>query len=237
MKMLLEISNLSSGYQDTIIINEIDMKINKSEIVTIIGPNGAGKSTLLKTIFGIIKPKNGEIKFKERQIGRFEPFKIFQLGVSYVPQIENIFPSLTVMENLDVGFYTSNIKNVEKELDRIFSIFPSLDQKKSTKAGNLSGGERQMLAIARALIGDPDLLLLDEPTASLAPGLVNEIMEKLITIKKSGTSILLVEQNAKKSLEIADRCYVLVMGKNFFDGKSSEIINNKELGKLYLGNK
>ncbi len=237
MKILLKISNLSSGYQDTIIINEIDMKINESEIVTIIGPNGAGKSTLLKTIFGIIKPKNGEIRFKERQIERFEPFKIFQLGISYVPQIENIFPSLTVMENLDVGFYTSNIKNVEKELDRIFNIFPSLGQKKSTKAGNLSGGERQMLAIARALIGDPDLLLLDEPTASLAPGLVNEIMEKLITIKKSGTSILLVEQNAKKSLEIADRCYVLVMGKNFFDGKSSEIINNKELGKLYLGNK
>lgn len=237
MKMLLEISNLSSGYQDTIIINEIDMKINESEIVTIIGPNGAGKSTLLKTIFGIIKPKNGEIKFKEIRIEKLEPFKIFQSGISYVPQIENIFPSLTVMENLDVGFYTSNIKNVEKELDRIFSIFTSLGQKKSIKAGNLSGGERQMLAIARALIGNPDLLLLDEPTASLAPGLVNEIMEKLITIKKSGTSILLVEQNAKKSLEIADRCYVLVMGKNFFDGKSSEIINNKELGKLYLGSK
>ena len=134
MKILLKISNLSSGYQDTIIINEIDMKINESEIVTIIGPNGAGKSTLLKTIFGIIKPKNGEIRFKERQIERFEPFKIFQLGISYVPQIENIFPSLTVMENLDVGFYTSNIKNVEKELDRIFNIFPSLWQKKSTKA-------------------------------------------------------------------------------------------------------
>ena len=166
-----------------------------------------------------------------------KPFRIFEKGISYVPQVENIFSNLTISENLDIGFYTSKIKDTGNELDKIYSLFPQLKDKKSIKSGNLSGGERQMLAIARALIGDPKLLLLDEPTASLAPNLVSEIMQKLIQIKDSGTSILLVEQNAKKSLAISDRCYVLAMVKNFFDGKASEVINNKELGRMFLGSK
>ena len=166
-----------------------------------------------------------------------KPFRVFEKGISYVPQVENIFSNLTVSENLDIGFYTSKINDPKNELDKIYSIFPQLKNKKSIKSGNLSGGERQMLAIARALIGDPKLLLLDEPTASLAPNLVSEIMQKLIQIKDSGTSILLVEQNAKKSLDISERCYVLVMGKNFFEGKASEVIQNKELGRMFLGNK
>ena len=145
--------------------------------------------------------------------------------------------NLTISENLDIGFYTSKINAPKNELDKIYSIFPQLKNKKSIKSGNLSGGERQMLAISRALIGDPKLLLLDDPTASLAPNLVSEIMQKLIQIKDSGTSILLVEQNAKKSLDISERCYVLVMGKNFFEGKASEVIQNKELGRMFLGNK
>ena len=234
---MFKVSGLHSGYDGTIIIEDIDLNVQTDEIVTIIGPNGSGKSTLLKSIFGIVKPQQGKIEFLNEQITGMKPFRVFEKGISYVPQVENIFSNLTISENLDIGFYTSKIKDTKDELDKIYSIFPQLKNKNSIKSGNLSGGERQMLAIARALIGDPKLLLLDEPTASLAPNLVNEIMQKLIQIKESGTSILLVEQNAKKSLAISDRCYVLAMGKNFFDGKASEVINNKELGRMFLGSK
>ena len=229
---MFEVSGLHSGYDGTIIIEDININVQHNEIVTIIGPNGSGKSTLLKSIFGIVKPQQGKIEFLNEQITGMKPFRVFEKGISYVPQVENIFSNLTISENLDIGFYTSKIKDTKTELDKIYSFFPQLKNKKSIKSGNLSGGERQMLAIARALIGNPKLLLLDEPTASLAPNLVNEIMQKLIQIKDSGTSMLLVEQNAKKSLDISDRCYVLVMGKNFFEGKASEIIQNKELGLL-----
>ena len=234
---MFKVSGLHSGYDGTIIIEDIDLNVQTDEIVTIIGPNGSGKSTLLKSIFGIVKPQKGQIEFLNEQITGMKPFRVFEKGISYVPQVENIFSNLTISENLDIGFYTSKIKDTKNELDKIYSIFPQLKNKNSIKSGNLSGGERQMLAIARALIGDPKLLLLDEPTASLAPNLVSEIMQKLIQIKESGTSILLVEQNAKKSLAISDRCYVLAMGKNFFDGKASEVINNKELGRMFLGSK
>ncbi|MGE4595741.1 MAG: ABC transporter ATP-binding protein [Nitrososphaerales archaeon] len=234
---MFKVSGLHSGYDGTIIIEDIDLNVQTDEIVTIIGPNGSGKSTLLKSIFGIVKPQQGKIEFLNESIIGIKPFRVFEKGISYVPQVENIFSNLTISENLDIGFYTSKIKDTKTELDKIYSIFPQLKNKNSIKSGNLSGGERQMLAIARALIGDPKLLLLDEPTASLAPNLVSEIMQKLIQIKESGTSILLVEQNAKKSLAISDRCYVLAMGKNFFDGKASEVINNRELGRMFLGSK
>ena len=234
---MFKVSGLHSGYDGTIIIEDIDLNVQTNEIVTIIGPNGSGKSTLLKSIFGIVKPQQGKIEFLNEQITGMKPFRVFEKGISYVPQVENIFSNLTISENLDIGFYTSKINDTKNELDKIYSFFPQLKNKKSIKSGNLSGGERQMLAIARALIGNPKLLLLDEPTASLAPNLVNEIMQKLIQIKDSGTSMLLVEQNAKKSLDISDRCYVLVMGKNFFEGKASEIIQNKELGRMFLGKK
>jgi len=234
---MFKVSGLHSGYDGTIIIEDIDLNVQTDEIVTIIGPNGSGKSTLLKSIFGIVKPQQGKIEFLNESIIGMKPFRVFEKGISYVPQVENIFSNLTISENLDIGFYTSKIKDTKNELDKIYSIFPQLKNKNSIKSGNLSGGERQMLAIARALIGDPKLLLLDEPTASLAPNLVSEIMQKLIQIKESGTSILLVEQNAKKSLAISDRCYVLAMGKNFFDGKASEVINNRELGRMFLGSK
>ena len=234
---MFKVSGLHSGYDGTIIIEDIDLNVQTDEIVTIIGPNGSGKSTLLKSIFGIVKPQQGKIEFLNESIIGIKPFRVFEKGISYVPQVENIFSNLTISENIDIGFYTSKIKDTITELDKIYSIFPQLKNKNSIKSGNLSGGERQMLAIARALIGDPKLLLLDEPTASLAPNLVSEIMQKLIQIKESGTSILLVEQNAKKSLAISDRCYVLAMGKNFFDGKASEVINNRELGRMFLGSK
>ena len=234
---MFKVSGLHSGYDGTIIIEDIELNVQTNEIVNIIGPNGSGKGTLLKSIFGIVKPQQGKVEFLNESITGRKPFRIFEKGISYVPQVENIFSNLTISENLDIGFYTSKIKDTGNELDKIYSLFPQLKDKKSIKSGNLSGGERQMLAIARALIGDPKLLLLDEPTASLAPNLVSEIMQKLIQIKDSGTSILLVEQNAKKSLAISYLCYVLAMGKNFFDGKASEVINNKELGRMFLGSK
>ena len=166
---MFKVSGLHSGYDGTIIIEDIDLNVQTDEIVTIIGPNGSGKSTLLKSIFGIVKPQQGQIEFLNEQITGMKPFRVFEKGISYVPQVENIFSNLTISENLDIGFYTSKIKDTKDELDKIYSIFPQLKNKNSIKSGNLSGGERQMLAIARALIGDPKLLLLDEPTASLAP--------------------------------------------------------------------
>ena len=180
---MFKVSGVHSGYDGTIIIEDININVQRDEIVTIIGPNGSGKSTLLKSIFGIVKPQQGKIEFLNEQITGMKPFRIFEKGISYVPQIENIFSNLTISENLDIGFYTSKINDTKNELDKIYSIFPQLKNKKSIKSGNLSGGERQMLAISRALIGDPKLLLLDEPTASLAPNLVSEIMQKLIQIK------------------------------------------------------
>ena len=189
---MFKVSGLHSGYDRTIIIEDIDLNVKTNEIVTIIGTKGSGKSTLLKSIFGIVKPQQGKIEFLNESITGMKPFRIFEKGFSYVPQLENIFSNLTISENLDIGFYTSKIKDPGKELEKIYSLFPQLKDKKSIKSGNLSGGERQMLAIARALIGDPKLLLLDEPTASLAPNLISEIMQKLIQIKDAGTSILLV---------------------------------------------
>ena len=158
---MFKVSGLHSGYDGTIIIEDIELNVQTNEIVNIIGPNGSGKSTLLKSIFGIVKPQQGKIEFLNESITGMKPFRIFEKGISYVPQVENIFSNLTISENLDIGFYTSKIKDIENELDKIYSLFPQLKDKKSIKSGNLSGGERQMLAIARALIGDPKLLLLD----------------------------------------------------------------------------
>ena len=152
---MFKVSGLHSGYDGTIIIEDIDLHVQNDEIVTIIGPNGSGKSTLLKSIFGIVKPQKGSVEFIDEEITSMKPFRIFEKGISYVPQVENIFSNLTISENLDIGFYTSKIKDTKNELDKIYSIFPQLKNKNSIKSGNLSGGERQMLAIARALIGDP----------------------------------------------------------------------------------
>lgn len=230
---MLTVENLSSGYDGTSIVNDVSIDIFQGEIVVIIGPNGCGKSTLLKTIFGLIKPYSGKIIFNGENITGSRPFDLVREGMGFVPQIDNVFPNLSVIENLEMGGY------LEKEPDfgKIYDIFPILRDKKKEKASSLSGGERQMLAIARALMTRPELILLDEPSAGLSPKMVEVLMEKIKDIGKGRTSVILVEQNTKSALSIADRGYIMVMGKKVFEGKADEILDHKEIGRLYLGKK
>ena len=230
---MLSAENIFSGYGETPVVQDVSVSAASGEIVVIIGPNGCGKSTLLKTIFGLIKPVSGKIFFNNEDITGSKPFELVGKGMGFVPQTENVFPGLSVMENLEMGGYT------RKSLDfnEIFGIFPLLQERKKEKASSLSGGERQMLAIARALMTKPELLLLDEPSAGLAPKMVEVVMGKIKEIKDGGSSVLLVEQNAKSALRIADRGYIMVMGKTVYEGKANEILDHKEIGRLYLGKK
>lgn len=230
---MLQVSDVSSGYGKMIIVRGIDLVVEKDEIVVIIGPNGSGKSTLMKTIFGLIQPTKGEVLLEGRKISGLSPHRIVRQGINYVPQLDNVFPSLTVIENLEMGAYT--LKDCDDRIERVMEIFPILKDKKDTKAINLSGGERQAVAVARGLMTDPKLLLLDEPTAGLSPALVSHIMAKIQEIRDNGTSVLLVEQNAKKSLAICDRAYVMVMGTKAYEGTGKEILDHERIGRLYLG--
>ncbi len=230
---MLSVENIFSGYGENIVVQDVGINVAPSEIVVIIGPNGCGKSTLLKTIFGLIKPSSGRVIFNDEDITGLKPFELVGKGMAYVPQTENVFPSLSVMENIEMGGYT--LRNPDTR--EIFEIFPVLREKKKEKASRLSGGERQMLAIARALMTKPALLLLDEPSAGLAPKMMEALMGKVKEIKDSGSSVLLVEQNAKSALSIAGRGYIMVMGKKVFEGKAENILDHKEIGRLYLGKK
>ncbi len=231
--MLLQVESVSSGYGKMIIVRDVSIFLDNNEIVVMIGPNGSGKSTLLKTIFGILRPVAGDIRLDGESIVGVRPDKVVRRGLSYVPQLDNAFPSLTVRENLQMGAYIRD--GYEDRLSEVLEIFPILKDKIDTKAVNLSGGERQALAVARALMTEPKVLLLDEPTAGLSPALVAETLETIKEIRDMGTSILLVEQNAKKSLSICDRGYVLAMGRKVFEGTGREILEHKDIGKLYLG--
>lgn len=231
---MLSIRNISSGYGETRVVNDVSINIQEGEIVVIIGPNGCGKSTLLKTIFGLITPYSGKVILNNEDITGSKPYDLVGKGMSFVPQIENVFPGLTVLENLEMGGYL--LKNPDFGI--IFDIFPVLGEKKNEKASNLSGGERQMLAMSRALMTRPRLLLLDEPSAGLAPKMVEIMMEKIKEIvRRDLCSALLVEQNARSALGIADRGYIMVMGKNVFEGEPHEILDHKEIGRLFLGRK
>lgn len=232
---LLNVKNVISGYGQVIIIRGVSIHIKHGEIVTIIGPNGSGKSTLLKTIFGIIKPMEGQITFENRNIAGLRPDEVMAQGIGYVPQLGNIFRTLTVQENLEMGAYTrTDDLDVQNDMQELFEMFPILKQRKKVRAGNLSGGEAQMLAISRALMGQPRLLILDEPSASVAPALVDRILEKLVEIQNTGKTLLVVEQNARKSLAISDRGYVLVMGKKVHEGAAKQMLS-EEIGQLFLG--
>jgi branched-chain amino acid transport system ATP-binding protein len=230
---LLTVENLSSGYDGTNIVNDVSIDISRGEIIVIIGPNGCGKSTLLKTIFGFIKPYSGKMIFNGEDITGSRPFDLVRKGMGFVPQIDNIFPNLSVIENLEMGVYLEK----KPDFSEIFDIFPILSDKKKDKASSLSGGERQMLAMARALMTRPELILLDEPSAGLSPKMVEMLMEKIKEIGKGRSSVILVEQNAKSALSIAERGYIMVMGRKVFEGKADEILDHKEIGRLYLGRK
>ncbi|MEM8831379.1 MAG: ABC transporter ATP-binding protein [Cyanobacteria bacterium P01_G01_bin.19] len=232
---ILEVRNVRAGYIKGLnILQGIDFRVAPGELVAVIGPNGAGKSTLAKTIFGLLSPNEGEIIFKGKNIAGLKSDKIVRLGMGYVPQITNVFASLSVDENLEMGAFirSGSLKSLK---DGIYTMFPQLSSRRRQKAGTLSGGERQMLAMGKALMLEPDLLLLDEPSAALSPILVSSVFEQVRTINQRGTAIVLVEQNAKKALAMADRGYVLENGKDRFEGAGIDLLNDPKVGELYLG--
>jgi len=234
MTAVLQAEGVVAGYGEVEILHGVSLVLNEGEIVSVIGPNGAGKSTLLKAVFGLLSVRSGRVQLLERDVTNLSPDRIVQSGMSYVPQVDNVFPSLTINENLEMGAFVRR-DGLRERLERVYGLFPDLTDRRGERAGTLSGGERQMLALARALMLDPKVLLLDEPSASLSPIMVDSIFEKIGEINRSGTAILLVEQNAKEALSFSSRAYVLAMGENRIEGKAAALLDNEEVGKLYLG--
>ena len=231
-KPVLECNGIAAGYVKGLnILNGVDLVLNPGEIVSIIGPNGAGKSTLLKAIVGIIKINAGRLYLNGIDKTNTPTYKIIHEGLGYVPQVNNIFPSLSLKENLEMG----NRKKIEKNFSDVYKLFPLLEKRNNEKAGNLSGGQRQMLALGRALVSKPEILLLDEPSAGLSPSAVDEVFQSIIEINKSGVSILIVEQNARRTLELSNRGYVLDQGRNAYSGLGKELLNDEKVIELYLG--
>ena len=234
--VVLEANDLVAGYtREVDILNGVDMKVLSGEIVTIVGPNGAGKSTLMKAIFGLLRPRKGRVVLDGEDITGSAPHSVTRKGVSYVAQLDNVFPSLSVRENLELGAIAGGEGSVEDRIDRMYELFPRLAERRGQAAGTMSGGERQMVAMARSLMPDPKLVLVDEPSAGLAPAFVDAIFEKLIEINDAGVTILMVEQNAKRALKMSDRGYVLDLGKNRFEGPGKELISDPKVADLYLG--
>lgn len=231
---ILEAKGITAGYGGGDILKEVDVYVEDGEIVCLIGPNGAGKSTVMKTIFGLLAPRLGDVQFLGQSIAGLSPDTIVKKGISYVPQTENVFPSLTVQENFEMGAFTRK-DDYRKRVEQVLELFPDLKKFLGKRAGSLSGGQRQMIAMGRALMLDTKVLMLDEPSAGLSPLLVDMIFEKVQDVNKSGVSILMVEQNAKAALAFSDRGYVLATGQNRFEDKASNILANEEIGKLYLG--
>ena len=230
---LLEVRNITSGYGKAVVLKNVNLEVPEGGFVAVIGPNGAGKSTLMKTIYTLVTLHEGEIKYKGNNIMKWGPSRIALEGIGYVPQENNFFPSLSVIENLKLGL-TKGAHSGDR-LEKIFSLFPLLKERQNQRAETLSGGEGRMLAIACALIGEPELLLLDEPSGGLAPMLVDNLFETIKEIHQGGTSILLVEQNARKALESADYGYVIEGGRIKYEGKAKELMDNEEVVKSYLG--
>ena len=231
---LLTVDRVTSGYGDMEVLHDVSIEIAAQEIVTIIGPNGAGKSTLMKTIFGLLKPTAGKIRFIDHEITSHSPDQIVRLGMAYVPQVENVFPSLTVRENLEMGAFIRT-DDFGDRIKEIFALFPVLQKREKQRVGKMSGGERQMVAMGRALMLNPQLILLDEPSAALAPNLAQVIFERIVAVNETGVAILIVEQNAKESLGLSDRGYVLAGGYNRFSDTGENLLANEEIGQLYLG--
>lgn len=234
--MLLNVKNISVNYGPVRALSDISMYINQGEIVAFIGHNGAGKSTLLKIISGMLKPVKGTIEFMGERIDGMAAEKIVKLGISHAPEGRKVFANSTVHLNVEIGAYTRKDKNeIKKDMDKYFKRFPILGKRRNQKAGSLSGGEQQMLAIVRALMSRPKLLLLDEPSLGLGPVIVTEVYKTIKQIRDEGTTILIVEQNAKKALSVADRVYVLANGRIMLSGTAGELAENDDVRKAYLG--
>ena len=233
---MLEVKDLEVYYGMIQAIKGISFEVNKGEVIALIGANGAGKTTTLHTITGLLSPKKGSVMFEGKDITKIPAHKIVSLGMAHVPEGRRVFADLSVYENLKLGAYTRKDKeNLNKDLESIYERFPRLAERKNQSAGTLSGGEQQMLAMGRALMSKPSIILMDEPSMGLSPILVNEIFDIIESISKSGTTVLLVEQNAKKALSIADRAYVLETGKIVTSGKASELLEDDSIKKAYLG--
>jgi len=231
---LLEINDIRAGYGEIEIIHGLSLYVDEGEVVSIVGPNGSGKSTLLKSIFALVDIMDGDIKYEGEILNDIGTEMMIRKGLSFVPQTDNIFPSLTVHENLELGGYVSKQK-LHERLDLIYELFPPLVEKSKKRAGTLSGGQRQMVAFGRALIMEPKLLLLDEPTAGLAPMFIDLILDKVEEINKTGVTILMVEQNAKKALAMSDRGYVLAAGEKKYEDSGRALLENEEVAQLFLG--
>jgi branched-chain amino acid transport system ATP-binding protein len=232
---LLAVKGLTAGYGGAPIIENVSLDVAQNEIAVIIGPNGAGKSTLLKSIFSLTSSSAGSITFDARSIFGMKTSELVPLGISAVPQSRNVFPNLTVDENLDVGTYAAPPPDKQRTRDRILALFPDLKSKLKQPAGELSGGQRQMVAMGRAMMSEPKLLLLDEPTAGLSPAYLEKIFDLLVDVRKSGLTILMVEQNARQALRIADHGHVLVTGRNFATGTGAELLADEAVRRSFLG--
>jgi ABC-type branched-subunit amino acid transport system ATPase component len=231
---ILEAQDVVTGYGEVDILHGVSVQIHPGEMVAVIGPNGAGKSTLLRAMFGLLPVRSGRVLMRGDDVSNHQPDQLVRRGLSYVPQVDNVFPSLTIMENLEMGAFVRR-DGFAARTEQIFEMFPDLAGRRREIAGRLSGGQRQMLALARALMLDPAILLLDEPSASLSPKMVGLIFDRIKVINDAGTGILLIEQNARQALSICRRAYVLANGENRLEGPAQSMLDNEEVGRLYLG--
>ena len=233
---LLVAHTITAGYGRMDILHEVSLDVSAGEIVSIIGPNGAGKSTAFKAMIGLLRPRTGRVLFNGQDITGLRPDLVLRRGLAYVPQGRIVFPQMTVLENLEMGAYTvRDPKRIAEALEAVYALFPILAERRRQRAGTMSGGEQQMVAIARALMTRPTLILLDEPSLGLSPKFVTLIFDKLVEMKRSGYTLMLVEQNAARALAIADRGYVLELGRNRFEGPGATLLVDPEVKRLYLG--
>ncbi len=231
---LLEASDVVAGYGQTEILHGVSIRVEPGEMVTIIGPNGCGKSTLMKAIVGLVRVRSGSVKFQGADISAYPPERIVRTRLCYVPQSNNVFPSLSIRENLEMGAFIRE-DDYQGRIEEMFELFPDLARQPGRNAGTLSGGQRQMLAIARAMMLDPVLLLLDEPSAGLSPAMMGTVFDRIREVNQAGVALLLVEQNARDALRMSDRGYILVAGENRLEDTGKDLLSNPEVASLYLG--
>ena len=232
---MLKVNNIAVNYSETRALKNISLEVNEGEIVSIIGSNGAGKSTTLKAVSGIVGLKNGEIILEDKNINGLSPEEIVKLGISHCPEGRQLWPGMTVLENLEMGAYIRNDDSIKQDIKETFDLFPILQGKQKQTAGSLSGGEQQALAVARALMSKPKLILFDEPSLGLAPKLISDIFNKIKLLRDEGMTVLLVEQNANIALNISDRTYVIEKGEVVLKGKSKDLLEDKKVKEIYLG--